>query len=75
MHDGARISQDLPDYFDRVVTQRTSIMIKHVNYTDMGRYTVKDRKDRVVSVTRMDLTGWSLFVIHMDPDQLPINAH
>ncbi|XP_027139514.1 uncharacterized protein wu:fc21g02 isoform X2 [Larimichthys crocea] len=56
VHDGARVSQDLPDYFDRVVTQRTSIMIKHVNYTDMGRYTVKDRKDRVVSVTRMDLT-------------------
>ncbi|TKS69359.1 hypothetical protein D9C73_003423 [Collichthys lucidus] len=56
VRDGARVSQDLPDYFDRVVTQHNSIIIKHVNYTDIGRYTVKDRKDRVVSVTRMDLT-------------------
>lgn len=34
-----------------------------MNYSDVGHYTLRDRRDRVVSVTRMDLTGGlSLFV-------------
>ncbi len=59
VRDGARVSQDLPDYFDRVQTHSTKIEIRNVNYTDEGHYTLKDRRDRVVSVTRMDLTGES----------------
>lgn len=56
VHDGARVSQDLPDYWDRVQTHSMKIEIRNVNYTDEGRYTLRDRRDRVVSVTRMDLT-------------------
>ncbi|KAG8014996.1 hypothetical protein GBF38_022227 [Nibea albiflora] len=56
VRDGARVSQDLPDYFDRVVTQHDRIIIKHVNYTDEGHYTVRNRRDKEVSITRMDLT-------------------
>ncbi|XP_041642059.1 protein diaphanous homolog 1 [Cheilinus undulatus] len=54
--EGARVSQDLPDYWDRVFTQAMDIEIKNVNVSDEGRYTLMDRKDRLVSVTRMDLT-------------------
>lgn len=54
--DGARVSQDLPNYWDRVQTHSTRIELKNVNLTDEGRYTLKDRRSRVVSVTRMDLT-------------------
>lgn len=36
-----------------------NIEIRNVNYSDEGSYTLKDRSSRVVSVTRMDLTGWS----------------
>lgn len=57
--DGARVSQDLPDYYDRVQTHSMKIEIRNVNLTDEGRYTLKDRRERVVSVTRMDLTGGS----------------
>lgn len=56
VREGARVSQDLPDYWDRVLAQSTRIEIKNVNVSDEGRYTLLDRKDRVVSVTRMDLT-------------------
>lgn len=59
MRDGARVSQDLPNYWDRVETHSTRIEIKNVNTTDEGRYTLKDSRNRVVSVTRMDLTGAS----------------
>lgn len=62
MHDGARVSQDLPDYWDRVQTHSMKIEIRNVNYTDEGRYTLRDRRDRVVSVTRMDLTGGSSYL-------------
>ncbi|KAM8772494.1 uncharacterized protein AB9X84_009987 isoform 1-T1 [Acanthopagrus schlegelii] len=56
VRDGARVSQDLPDYYDRVQTHSMNIEIRNVNLTDEGHYTLKDRRDRVVSVTRMDLT-------------------
>ncbi|KAM6941644.1 uncharacterized protein PEZ65_003650 [Lycodopsis pacificus] len=60
VHDGARVSQDLPNYWDRVKTQSTKIEITNMNYSDVGHYTLIDRRDRVVSVTRMDLTGTDL---------------
>uniref|UniRef100_A0A8C6TP87 Immunoglobulin V-set domain-containing protein n=1 Tax=Neogobius melanostomus TaxID=47308 RepID=A0A8C6TP87_9GOBI len=53
---GSRVSQDLPDYFDRVRTHFNSISIIGVNVSDVGHYRLTDRKDRLVSVTRMDLT-------------------
>ncbi|XP_029309147.1 formin-A [Cottoperca gobio] len=56
VRDGARVSQDLPNYWDRVQTHSMNIEIRNVNYSDEGHYTLRDRKDRVVSVTRMDLT-------------------
>ena len=57
---GATVAQDLPDYWDRVRAHGTNIEIRNVNTTDEGRYTLTDRFSRVVSVTRMDLTGQSL---------------
>ncbi|KAM3622815.1 uncharacterized protein V6R79_003479 [Siganus canaliculatus] len=56
VRDGARVSQDLSNYYDRVQTYSQSIEIKNVNYTDEGHYTLRNRRDQVVSVTRMDLT-------------------
>ncbi|XP_022612939.1 uncharacterized protein LOC111230469 [Seriola dumerili] len=56
VRDGAPVSQDLPDYWDRVQTHSQNIEIRNVNYTDEGHYVLKDRRNRVVSVTRMDLT-------------------
>ncbi|XP_072239778.1 uncharacterized protein [Leuresthes tenuis] len=56
VRDGAPVSQDLPDYWDRVQTHFKNIEIRHVNYSDEGHYTLRDRRERVVSVTRMDLT-------------------
>ncbi|XP_056227508.1 uncharacterized protein wu:fc21g02 [Seriola aureovittata] len=56
VRDGAPVSQDLPDYWDRVQTHAQNIEIRNVNYTDEGHYYLKDRRNRVVSVTRMDLT-------------------
>lgn len=56
VRDGARVSQDLPDYWDRVQTHASNIEIRNVNYSDEGHYTLRDRRDRVVSITRMDLT-------------------
>ncbi|XP_034716788.1 uncharacterized protein wu:fc21g02 [Etheostoma cragini] len=56
VHDGAPVSQDLPDYWDRVKTHSMNIEIRNVNTSDVGRYTLRDRKNRLVSITRMDLT-------------------
>ncbi|XP_054460359.1 uncharacterized protein wu:fc21g02 [Anoplopoma fimbria] len=56
VHDGARLSQNLPDYWDRVQTHTMKIEIRNVNHSDEGLYTLRDRSDRLVSVTRMDLT-------------------
>ncbi|KAM9770067.1 uncharacterized protein ACNS7B_007562 [Menidia menidia] len=55
VRDGAPVSQDLTDYWGRVETHFRNIEIRHVNLSDVGRYTLKDRKDRVVSITKMDL--------------------
>ncbi|XP_068178173.1 wu:fc21g02 [Antennarius striatus] len=56
VHDGAAVSQDLSDYWNRVKTHSMNIEIRNVNYSDEGHYTLRDRRHRVVSVTRMDLT-------------------
>lgn len=53
------MSQDLANYWDRVWTNTMNIEIRNVNYSDVGYYTLRDRSSRVVSVTRMDLTGGS----------------
>ncbi|XP_051242095.1 histone-lysine N-methyltransferase SETD1B isoform X2 [Dicentrarchus labrax] len=53
---GTWVPHSFPDYLDRIEIHSTTISIKNVNYTDEGRYTLKDRRDRVVSITRMDLT-------------------
>lgn len=54
---GSPVSQDLQNYWDRVRTHSMNIEIRNVNYSDEGRYYLRDRSYRVVSVTRMDLTG------------------
>lgn len=64
VRDGAPVAQDLLNYWDRVQTHSTNIEIRNVNYTDEGRYILRDRGSRVVSVTRMDLTGESPLWIH-----------
>lgn len=64
VRDGAPVARDLMNYWDRVRTHSTNIEIRNVNYTDEGRYTLRDRSLRVVSVTRMDLTGKSPLWIH-----------
>ncbi|XP_034543065.1 cleavage and polyadenylation specificity factor subunit 6 [Notolabrus celidotus] len=56
VREGARVSQDIPEYWDRVQTHSMKIEIRNVNVSDEGRYELKDRRDRLVSVTRMDLT-------------------
>lgn len=61
---GARVSQDLANYWDRVWTNTMNIEVRNVNYSDQGYYTLKDRSSRIVSVTRMDLTGWSQIQIY-----------
>lgn len=64
MRDGAPVAQELLNYWDRVQTHSMNIEIRKVNSTDEGRYTLRDRNFRVVSVTRMDLTGESPLWIH-----------
>ncbi|XP_044042022.1 formin-A [Siniperca chuatsi] len=58
VRDGALVSQDLPDYWNRVQTHSLNIEIRNVNYSDEGHYTLRDHRDRVVSVTRMDLIDY-----------------
>lgn len=53
---GSPVSQDIPEYWDRVKPRVQSIDIQNVNTSDVGRYTLIDQRNRVVSVTRMDLT-------------------
>ena len=57
VHDGAVVAHDLPDYWNRVKTFSTKISIQNVNTSDVGYYTLKDTRDRVVSIVRMELTG------------------
>lgn len=59
IHNGARVSQDLTNYWDRVWTHNANIEIRNVNYSDEGHYTLRDQRSRIVSVTRMDITGRS----------------
>nr|XP_029543135.1 uncharacterized protein LOC115145768 isoform X1 [Oncorhynchus nerka] len=55
VHDGAVVAQDLPDYWNRVKTLSTKISIQNVNTSDVGYYTLKDTRDRVVAIVRMEL--------------------
>lgn len=41
----------------RVEITSSSIVIKHVNYTDEGLYVLKDDSNREVSYTKMELVG------------------
>ncbi|KAK7930081.1 hypothetical protein WMY93_006476 [Mugilogobius chulae] len=56
VRDGALVSQELPDYFDRVRFSSRNIEIVSVNVSDVGHYHLFDRKGRLVSMTRLDLT-------------------
>ncbi|KAI4832628.1 hypothetical protein KUCAC02_015590 [Chaenocephalus aceratus] len=69
VRDGAPVSQDLPNYWDRVQTHSINIEIRNVNYSDEGHYTLRDRRDRMVSITRMDLTDH-----HNETDGNPLLA-
>ncbi|KAJ7987773.1 hypothetical protein DPEC_G00329980 [Dallia pectoralis] len=53
---GGTLTENHPDYWNRVKTYSTKITIENVNTTDVGYYTLRDRRDRVVSVIRMELT-------------------
>ncbi|XP_062334408.1 wu:fc21g02 isoform X1 [Osmerus eperlanus] len=55
VQDGSPVSRDLPNYYDRVKTHSTKIEITNVNTSDVGYYKLKDRRDREVSVNRMEL--------------------
>ncbi|KAJ8000914.1 hypothetical protein DPEC_G00185330 [Dallia pectoralis] len=54
--DGAVVAQDLPDYWNRVTIGNSKIKIQNVNTSDVGTYILKDRRNRVVSVVKMELT-------------------
>lgn len=54
---GNPLSEDYNDYWGRVKVSSSNIEIRNVNYTDEGLYVLKDRTDRDVSFTRMELTG------------------
>ncbi|XP_033933460.1 uncharacterized protein, partial [Pseudochaenichthys georgianus] len=69
VRDGAPVSQDLPNYWDRVQTHSINIEIRNVNYSDEGHYTLRDRRDRMVSITKMDLTDH-----HNETDGNPLLA-
>ncbi|XP_028999238.1 uncharacterized protein LOC114851743 isoform X2 [Betta splendens] len=56
VRNGSKVTQKLPKYVGRVRTTASNIEVRNVNYSDVGHYTLKDQKQRVVSVTRMDLT-------------------
>ncbi|CAL8355105.1 unnamed protein product [Boreogadus saida] len=56
VRDGAPVGQDHLEYHDRVRPQHNRIDIRVVNTTDVGHYTLVDRRDRVVSIVRMELT-------------------
>lgn len=55
VRDGNPVGNDLGDYSDRVKVSSSRITIAHVNTSDVGRYRLYDRKDRLVSVTKMKL--------------------
>ncbi|KAM9314355.1 uncharacterized protein KZ484_024129 isoform 2-T3 [Pholidichthys leucotaenia] len=52
---GAIKTDDLPEYRGRIDPSFWNIIIKNVNTSDEGIYVLRDQKDRVVSVTRMEL--------------------
>ncbi|XP_063739929.1 wu:fc21g02 isoform X2 [Eleginops maclovinus] len=69
VHDGAPVAQDFPNYWNRVQTHSMNIEIRNVNFSDVGHYTLRDHRDRMVSITRMDLTDH-----HDDSDGNPLLA-
>ncbi|KAM8842806.1 uncharacterized protein ACB058_014375 isoform 1-T1 [Synchiropus picturatus] len=54
--DGFPVGQNLPAYRYRIEVDYAYIEISSMNYSDEGLYTLKDRRDRPVSITRMDIT-------------------
>ncbi|KAL1023602.1 hypothetical protein UPYG_G00043370 [Umbra pygmaea] len=55
VYDGAVVAQDISTYWDRVTVGSNNINIRNVNTSDVGSYTLKDRRDRIVSVVKMEL--------------------
>uniref|UniRef100_A0A6Q2ZGS2 Uncharacterized protein n=2 Tax=Esox lucius TaxID=8010 RepID=A0A6Q2ZGS2_ESOLU len=53
---GAVVAQDLPAYWNRVKTFSDKIRIQNVNTSDVGTYRLTDRKNRVISIVKMELT-------------------
>lgn len=51
------MSEDYHAYWGRVKVTSANIEIKNVNYTDEGLYVLKDRTNRDVSFTRLEVTG------------------
>lgn len=75
VRDGNPVGNDLGDYSDRVKVSSSRITIAHVNTSDVGRYRLYDRKDRLVSVTKMKLIGKFFFqdiVAHCFRDIFPL---
>ncbi|KAL0984108.1 hypothetical protein UPYG_G00137190 [Umbra pygmaea] len=56
VYEGAVVVQNHPDYGNRVKTYSTKIGIENVNTTDVGYYMLRDRRERLVSIIRMELT-------------------
>lgn len=57
VRDGNPVGNDLPDFSDRVRVSSSGITIRSVNASDVGRYRLYDRKERLVSVIKMKLVG------------------
>ena len=57
VRDGAAVGNDLADYAGRVKISSYAIIISYVNTSEVGRYRLFDRRDRLVSVTKMTLVG------------------
>lgn len=57
VQNGNPVGNDLPDYSGRVRVSSSRITISNVNTSDVGKYRLFDRKDRLVSVTKMKLIG------------------
>lgn len=68
VRDGAPVGQDLADYYDRVKTHATNVELTGFNASDVGYYTLRDRRDRVVALIKADLTD------HHDQEGNPLLA-
>ncbi|XP_012692379.1 cleavage and polyadenylation specificity factor subunit 6 [Clupea harengus] len=69
VRDGAAVGNDLADYAGRVKISSYAIIISYVNTSEVGRYRLFDRRDRLVSVTKMTLVD-----AHEDTGSNPLLA-